>query len=401
MRPQPTSLEAAAYLLMVGEFPDLAKEDIESVYRSGLNPSWASVRVSIPGEDKTYLIFLRRRGKFWHAEKSIRADEPNYPEYERVILGGVPQDLVSAIYPQNSSGESRAAEPDPFPSVEPVSLPPAEPVTNGVPQDRAEQVNIGLDQARRIVEGYDGIAGFYVWDPERGYGYGIRPDEEFFAASVIKIPLMVAVYRRIEEGRLSAHSTVEISASDWSGGAGQMQYEMPGTPHTIEEYLRAMMTESDNVAANALLRTVGGTDYVNRVARSLGAKNTTMYQKLSSERAVVPELDNRSTPRDMATILSRIQAGKAASPESCREMVSLMRGSAHEKWLEEPLPDDVEVADKSGWLYRVYDEAGIVSYDHHSYIIAVFSKHGPGDFDRGMSVVEDLSKTVWETQSGS
>lgn len=402
-RPKPSTPEIAAYLLMADEFPDVSKKNIETVYHSGLDPSWASVRVSVPGEDKTYIIFLRRKDDLWKAEKSIRADEADYPQYEKVILGGVPSDLVSAIYPENPSSGPRArvSKPGHLPAVEPVKVTSARPVTDGVPQDDAERVNKGLNKAQKLIEGYDGVAGFYVWDPEGGYGYGIRPDEEFFTASVIKIPLMVAVYRRIDEGKLSMQSTVEISASDWAGGAGQMQYEDPGTPHTIEEYLQAMMNHSDNVAANALLRTVGGPAYVNSVAKSLGAKNTTMYQKLSSERAVVPELDNRSTPRDMARILSRIQAGKAASPQSCREMVSLMRGSAQETWLEEPLPNGVEVPDKSGWLYRVYDDVGIVTYGGHSYVIAVFSKHGPENFDKGMSIVEDLSKAVWEIQNGS
>ena len=65
-------------------------------------------------------------------------------------------------------------------------------------------------------------------------------------------------------------------------------------------------------------------------ARSMGAEDTVLYQKVSSERGVVPALDNRSTPRDMATMMQQIAEGKAASEKSCGYMIDLM----HENGLD-------------------------------------------------------------------
>jgi beta-lactamase class A len=99
-----------------------------------------------------------------------------------------------------------------------------------------------------------------------------------------------------------------------------------------------MMTQSDHVATNALVRTVGGTDHVNEVARSLGAENTLLYQKLSSERAAIPQLDNTSTPRDMAAMMQQIADGEAASEKSCRHMIGLMDLNELDWWLDAGLP---------------------------------------------------------------
>src|SRR3712207_8804268 len=90
-----------------------------------------------------------------------------------------------------------------------------------------------------------------------------------------------------------------------------------------------MMNQSDNVATNALVRLVRGADHVNEVARSLGAENTLLYQKLSSERAAVPSLDNRTTARDMATMLREIAEGEAASEKSCGDRKSTRLNSSH------------------------------------------------------------------------
>ena len=154
---------------------------------------------------------------------------------------------------------------------------------DGVPDSERERVENALGEARQQIEDYHGVAGLYVWDLEGDYGYGIRPDEEFFTASIIKVPVMVAVYRKVDEGELDFAQEIEIKEEDWAAGAGWLQWEKAGTRQTVGDLLLLMMTQSDNVATNALVRTVGGPDHINEVARSMGAEDTLLYQKVSSE----------------------------------------------------------------------------------------------------------------------
>jgi beta-lactamase class A len=161
-----------------------------------------------------------------------------------------------------------------------------------------------------------------------------------------------------------------------------------------------MMTQSDNVAANALVRTVGGPEHVNEVARSMGAEDTLVYQKVSSERGAVPSLDNRSTPRDMVAMMRQIAQGKAASEKSCGYMIDLMHEDRLDWWLDAGLPRGVNAANKAGWLYKVYDEVGYVDDgDGHRYVIAILTKHGSADVYEGQDLIKALSKTVWESQT--
>ena len=398
--------EGAAYWAVASELPGTKHESVRAVYRSKLNPSWASVYISPEGEKKPFVVFVRRSGDTWKARKSIRADEPDYAKNELVPLREVPRDLVEYVYAKNvfaakvPAPREEKVDTDALPEAEPPEFPPPVPVTESVPEDKRAQVEKQLGEARQKIEDYEGVAGFYVRDLEGDWGYGVRPDEQFFSASIIKVPVMVAVYRKVDKGELSFSQMVEIKEEDWAAGAGWLQWEKPGTKQTVGDLLLLMMTQSDNVATNALVRLVGGADHVNEVARSLGTKNTLLYQKLSSERAAVPSLDNRTTPRDMATMMEKIADGEAASDKSCRYMIELMNLNELDWWLDAGLPADVYAANKAGWLYEVYDDAGIVKAGERPYVVAILSKYGSGDVDVGRLLIEGVSRDVWEAQNG-
>jgi beta-lactamase class A len=395
--------EGAAYWTMAPEMPGVGPDSVTGVSRSKLDPSWASVRFAPEGESKPFIVFVERVGDKWEAKKSLRADEADYAKNEVVPLAEVPKDLVQYLYPENAFvadvPEPKQEKVDELPSAGPAEFPPPAPVSDDVPDSERERVENALGEAAQRIEGYDGVAGVYVRDLEGDFGYGVRPDEEFFTASTIKLPVMVAVYRKVDEGELSYSQMIEIKEEDWAAGAGWLQWERAGTRQTVGDLLLLMMTQSDNVATNALVRTVGGADHINEVARSLGAENTLLYQKVSSERAAIPQLDNRSTPRDMATMLQKIADGEAASEKSCGYMIDLMDLNELDWWLDAGLPANVYAANKAGWLYEVYDDVGIVKAGDRPYVVAIMSKYGSGDVDQGQVLIEELSRTVWESQN--
>jgi beta-lactamase class A len=400
----PDSPEEAAYVAVAPDLPGMSPESIKAVYRSKINSSWASVHLAPSGQGKVFVVFVKQTDDSWKAEKSIRLDEPNHPENDLAALGEIPRDLLDYLYPENLFA-AEAPEPreetvnrDDLPRVGPAEFLPPEPMTEGVPDPARERVEEALDQVQEEVEDYEGIAGVYVRDREGGWSYGLRPDEEFFSASIIKVPVMVAVYRKVDEGEISFSQMVEIQADDWASGAGWLQWEQPGTKQTVGDLLYLMMGQSDNAATNALVRLVGGREYVNEVTLSLGAKNTVLYQKLSSERAAVPSLDNRTTPRDMATMMEKIATGEAASDASCKDMIALMYQNELDWWLDAGLPANVWAANKAGWLYEVFNEAGIVEDGDHPYVVAILSKYGPQNPDQGRLLIEEISRTVWQAQ---
>ena len=397
---------AAAYRVAASGLRGVTRKSVGAVYHSGIDPSWASVRVAAPdaGVAVDFVVFLKQKDGVWRARYSILADDPDHPENDTAALVGVPDDLLKAIYPEKLPSfypnlRAQATNPDELPRVSPPKFDTLKPAEKNVPPRESRRLEKGVEGVKKAVGAYDGVAGVYVRDLKGGWGYGVRPDEEFFSASVIKVPVMVAVYRKIDNGKLSLSDTFATRPEDWASGAGSLQWETAGTPHTVGDYLWRMITESDNVAANVLVRVVGGAGHVNQVARSMGATDTVLYQKITSERAITTSLDNRTTPRDMATMLTKIAAGRAASTQSCKAMVDLLRGNTLESWLEAGIPKGVEVANKAGWIYKVYDEVGIVFDKQRPYAVAILSKGGPADPRKAKPGLEKISAAIWQTQN--
>ncbi|MDN5698183.1 MAG: class A beta-lactamase-related serine hydrolase, partial [Rubrobacter sp.] len=269
------SPEAAAYAELAPEMPGIDQDSVEGVYKSRTNPDWASVHFEADEKRGNYVVFTRKTsgpGEPWEARRSIRADEPDSPRNEMPVLREVPRDLVDNRYAEAPYGESGSL---PSEDVEKEELPeiewsaPGEVLRRGDAPEDSE-----LEDLEEEIGSYDGVAGVYVRDVEGEWGYGVRPGESFFSASVIKIPIMAAVFRKVESGELALDESHETKEEDWAAGAGTLQYDEPGDSYTIEEYLQKMMSESDNVATNALIRLVGGPEYVNSVASDLGAKDT-------------------------------------------------------------------------------------------------------------------------------
>lgn len=353
------------------------------------------------GEDDWRSAATEDAGPYHKVSVERKGDEDSRTN---VYLSGSGEDLaVVGIGEKLTSAEAPGFPPDLVkPAVmaapDPARVASAEPVYDGgVDRDRVEP---GMTEARRVVEEYSGTAGFYALDLKSGAGYGVRPDEPFFSASTIKLPVMVAVYRRIDEGKLAYSDVFETTEEDWAAGAGWLRWETPGATTTVEDSLWLMITQSDNVATNALVRKVGGPDYVNEVARSLGARDTKLFTKLSSERAAVPSLDNRTTPRDMAIMLREITSKNAASDFACEEMLGLMRQNNLEYWMEAGVPEGMPVANKAGWLDATYNDVGFVEYKDRPYILATFTKYGEKKMEQGAQPLQNVSKAVWLAQSG-
>jgi hypothetical protein len=134
------------------ELPGVTEENVGAVYTSRMDPSWASVRISPEGEREDFVVFSHKEGDLWRAEKSIRADEPDYPDNDVVPLAGVPKDLLDYVYEENLFAaevpEPKVEEVDGLPDVGPAEAPPLEAVVEDVPEGERERIEEVVESSR-------------------------------------------------------------------------------------------------------------------------------------------------------------------------------------------------------------------------------------------------------------
>lgn len=272
---------------------------------------------------------------------------------------------------------------------------------------RASGLAAGTVTGDAIEEAFDraGVSGWlHAIDIDSGAELGTGADEPVTLASVVKVPFLVALHRAADAGRLHLDDQVKLGPDRTTGvaGLGAMHDE---ARLSLQDLALLMITISDNAAADAVVERVG-LDAVQQAVDDLGLTRTviasscrdqydaliddlskcglTLAQALADPAALArfQVLDptaattNRSTPRDVTRLLSRIWRDEAASAAGCNEMRRVLRLQACRHRLASGFPSgDALVAGKTGTLLNLRSEAGVVELpDRGRFAVAVFTR---------------------------
>lgn len=110
--------------------------------------------------------------------------------------------------------------------------------------------------------------GVYIRDLASGEDASYRAGERWYLASMVKVPVAIAVLRAVEAGRLTLDTPVTVRASDYVDGAGSTNHAPVGSQRTVRALIDQMIIHSDNTATDMLIDLVG-LKAVNEVVQSL------------------------------------------------------------------------------------------------------------------------------------
>ncbi len=241
-----------------------------------------------------------------------------------------------------------------------------------------------------------GRVGIAVEDLATGYVSEINGGANLPAASTIKIPVMVEVFKQMQEGDIDLNTVVHLEASDRDWGWGDMADAAPGTARTVKQLLWLMITNSDNTATNMLIRLVGRSQ-VNAEMADLGLHSTRLGDYIRSDTDDI-RYALRTSPNDMVKLLDVIARLRLVDEWSSREMLAILSGQHHNGLLPVPLPKDVKIAHKTGSLHDTLNDVGIVYHDQEPYIIAVMTTQLP-DLDLGRAFIHKVSRIAFDELS--
>ncbi len=199
-----------------------------------------------------------------------------------------------------------------------------------------------------------------------------NPDLPLIAASVIKIPIMVAAFREAGRGELNLSETVAIRPEMKMPSCGALTYLHDGLEVTLEDLVTLMIILSDNTATNILIDRLG-MENVNAGMRALGLEKSTLRRLLFDSEASARGLENTITAEEMGQLLEKLFKGECVSPAADAEMLSILR----DQRLNGKIPfflDDMEIAHKTGEDDGITHDVGIV-YADSPLILCFASNH--------------------------
>jgi beta-lactamase class A len=234
----------------------------------------------------------------------------------------------------------------------------------------------------------------------------LNADTSFHAASTMKVPVMIELFRRASTGSFRMDQRLMmvnqfaslVDGSPYSLDAGSDSdstlYKHIGERVRVDSLLRLMITRSSNFATNTLITLVGG-EAVTRTMRELGAQRIQVRRGVEDGKAFEKGLNNTATARDLAIILRAIQEGRAASPSATREMLGILLAQEFNEKIPAGLPPGVRVAHKTGEITAVSHDAAIVYPPGKSPYVLVVLTRGLADGARSARLIADISSLVY------
>jgi beta-lactamase class A len=227
------------------------------------------------------------------------------------------------------------------------------------------------------------------------------------AASTMKVPVMIEVYRQAHEGRFDLDDRVRVDnvfrglvdgrpyTLTPENDSHAALYDHLGERRPIRSLVQKMIAASSNLATNILLDLVG-TEQVTQTMRDYGAEGLRVRRGVEDLTAHRQGLDNETTAHALMVVFERIARRRAVSEAAASEMIDILTQQEHNDMIPAHLPDSVTVAHKTGWITGVRHDAGIVFVpDGPTYVLVLLSQN----LSEAAAVIEafaQVSRTIFD-----
>src|SRR5712664_979596 len=264
----------------------------------------------------------------------------------------------------------------------------------------------------RIARAPARVVGVYYRDLATGDSLTVGSAVRFHAASTMKIPVMIQLFRDRDAGLLSLDDSITITNTfrsivdgspyllDVTDDSDSSLYQRLGQRASIRELIELMETVSSNLATNLLITRVDA-KRANATAHALGADSILVLRGVEDGKAYRAGLNNTTTARDLGMLLAAISNGTAASAASGREMLAILAKQQFNEGIPAGLPPGTSVYHKTGWIGQVvYHDAALVEpvgARGRRYVLVVLTGGIQKDED-SHGLVRDVSRLVFDAR---
>jgi len=235
----------------------------------------------------------------------------------------------------------------------------------------------------------------------------INADEKFHAASTMKIPVMIELYKQASQGKFKLSDSITLInefksivdgstySMDIAIDGGESLYSKVDQLVTIRDLMYDMITVSSNLATNILIQLVGA-ESVTSSMRELGATKIEVLRGVEDQKAYDQGLSNSTAAIDLLVIMQSIAESRAGTKSNCEQMIDILKDQKFNDMIPLNLPNEVEVAHKTGSITGVHHDSAIVYLPNgKSYVLVLLSKNLK-DFDEGTKQLAAISRSIYD-----
>ena len=253
---------------------------------------------------------------------------------------------------------------------------------------------------RSYIGSFKGDVGMYVHNLESGASVEINADSLFPTASMIKVPIMVAIMDKVEKGELKYDSLLVYRDSLAYPGDDIIASLKDSATIELSKVQMLSMTTSDNTGSLWLQQLAGTGTRINEIMEHLGLNYTRMNSRTPGREEMWKKYGwGVTTPREMAELVVRLYRGKVVSPWASERMFRNMSRSYWDGEALSEIPPYIHVASKQGAVNESRSEVVLVNAPHGAYVFCVITKNQQdtswtNDND-GFVLLRKVSRTLW------
>ena len=277
--------------------------------------------------------------------------------------------------------------------------------TTNAPAQQLDSLRAAI--TARIAQAPAHAVGVYFHDLGTGDTLLVNANVRFHAASTMKVPVMIQLFRDRDAGKLTLDDSVPIGNDfrsivdgspyrlDKADDSDSTLYGLVGKKRTIRQLVELMETVSSNLATNLLIALVDA-KRANATAHSLGADSILVLRGVEDGKAYQAGMNNTTTARDLGMLFTALAQYRAASPAACREMLEILGRQHFTEGIPAGLPAGTRVEHKTGWIGGVvYHDAGIVRPARGAPYVLVVLTGGIKEDSLAYALVRDISHQVY------
>ncbi|AIE73483.1 MULTISPECIES: class A beta-lactamase [unclassified Synechocystis] len=236
----------------------------------------------------------------------------------------------------------------------------------------------------------------YFIDVDNGRFANAKGETQLPAASTIKIPVAIAFFEAVDQGKIQLHEELPLTEDVIVGEAGTMQYDVgKRSSYPALEVVTKMIVISDNTATNMLIKRLGGKEFLNQRFQAWQMPQTKINNYL-------PDLEgtNTTSPQDLALLLVKLQGGELLSLKSRDRLLKIMQETQTRTLLPQGLEPDATISHKTGDIGTVLGDAGIVDMPNGKRYVGAVLATRPHNDVAGRLLIQDISRTVYQHYKG-
>lgn len=256
-------------------------------------------------------------------------------------------------------------------------------------------------QLQQMLKGFHGDVGIYVHDLKKNRIAAVAADTLFPTASMIKVPILTGIMKKIEAGELSYHQPLVYKDSLLYEGEDILGSFKTNEKIELSKVMMLMLTMSDNTASLWLQTLAGTGTKINELMDSLGLVNTKVNSRTPGRQENRARFGwGQTTPKEMATLMEKIVKGEVISPQASQKMLRLLGRNYWDEEAISQVPPDVFIASKSGAVDASRDEVLFVNGKHCRYIFCICTKNNADKSwqtnNEAWELTRKVSKLLWE-----